>query len=436
MNSKASNENPGQWLTEAWQEHFRKAAFEHPAHPGARDFLERDLRDTLARWIPRDASVLDVGCGTGELLASLPNPDRMGIATPPEVAVEARRRHPGLAIEAVEDVAKIEGFDPGRRFDAVICNRLCHSVTDIRKLLATLREQVSERGRLFLVVYNYLWEVPARMAELAGFKLPAPTSNWLSHSDFENLFAITGLETVRFEDRMLLPSEVPGLAPLLNRYLGKLPGWQRMSMYRIYALRRRENLPKPRKVSVTVVVPARNEAGNVEAAIARTPVMGGKTELIFVEGGSNDGTWEAIQTAIKTYKGPLKLSAYQQQGKGKGDAVRLGFSKAKGDVLMILDADLTVPPEELPVFYDVIARGLGDYVQGTRFPGRCASSTSWATSLFRSSSPTFCSSRSRTPCAAPRCCGATTTSASPPAAASSATLIPSATSTSSSAQPS
>jgi glycosyltransferase involved in cell wall biosynthesis len=115
-----------------------------------------------------------------------------------------------------------------------------------------------------------------------------------------------------------------------------------------------------------VIVPTRNEAGNVAAAIARTPVLGSSTELIFVEGGSTDGTWETIGEAIKSYRGPLKLSAYQQAGKGKGDAVRLGFSKATGDVLMILDADLTVPPEELPVFYDVIASGLGDYVQGTR----------------------------------------------------------------------
>jgi SAM-dependent methyltransferase len=356
------NDRPGQWSGDAWEEYFRRAAFEPTAHPGPRDFLQRDLRETLARFIPGDASVLDVGCGTGELLAALPNADRVGLCMPADVAAEARRRHPELVIEAAES----ESFAPGRRFDAVICNRLCHSVTDIRRLLASLREHVSDRGRVFLVVYNYLWEVPARLAELAGFKQPAPTSNWLSHSDFENLFAITGLETVRFEDRMLLPSAVPGLAILLNRYLGKLPGWQRLSLYRVYALRRREHPVKPRKVSVSVVVPARNEAGNVAAAIARTPVMGSRTELIFVEGGSSDGTWATIQSAIQAYRGPLKLSAYQQTGKGKGDAVRLGFAKAKGDVLMILDADLTVPPEELPVFYDVIARGLGDYVQGTR----------------------------------------------------------------------
>jgi SAM-dependent methyltransferase len=362
MSARAPREPSGPALTEAWQEYFRKAAHSGPAHPEARDFLERDLRETLARWIPGDASVLDVGCGTGDLLAALPNRERLGVAWPGELAAEARRRHPDLTFM---DCA-LDDLPDDRQFDAVICNRLCHSVTDIRQLLVGLRARMSARGRLFLVVYNYLWEVPARLAELGGLKLPAPTSNWLSHSDFENLFAITGLETVRFDDRLLLPAAVPMLSPLCNRYLGKLPGWQRLSMYRIYALRRREQVARTPKVSVSVVVPTRNEAGNVAAAIARTPVMGKSTELIFVEGGSTDGTWETVQTAIKQYRGPLKLRAFQQTGQGKADAVRLGFAEAKGDVLMILDADLTVPPEELPVFYEVIARGLGDYVQGTR----------------------------------------------------------------------
>ena len=248
----------------------------------------------------------------------------------------------------------------------MICDRLCHTVTDVRAWLEGLRDRLTEHGLIYLTAYNYFWEFAAQAAEVAGWKIPAPTSNWLSHSDFHNLFNITGLEMVRFEDRLLLPLPVPGLSPLVNRYLAKLPVLQHLSLYRLYALRRRDGSAAPQPLSVSVVVPTRNEAGNVTVAIARTPPMGSSTELIFVEGGSTDGTWETIQNAIKEYRGPLKLSAYQQTGKGKGDAVRLGFAKAKGDVLMILDADLTVPPEELPVFYDVIARGLGDFVQGTR----------------------------------------------------------------------
>ncbi len=240
---------------------------------------------------------------------------------------------------------------------------------DIRALLAGLRRRLAPGGRIYLTAFNYMWEVPTRMAELAGWKRPAPTSNWLSDSDFKNLFDITGLEVVRYEDRLILPLEVPGASSLLNRYLVRVPGLTRLSLYRVYVLRDRgvpATPPPQRRASVSVVVPSRNEAGNVQAAIDRTPVMGSGTELIFVEGGSSDGTWETIQSAIARYRGPLTLRAFQQTGKGKGDAVRLGFSKASGDLLMILDADLTVPPEDLPEFFDVAARGHADFVQGTR----------------------------------------------------------------------
>jgi len=175
---------------------------------------------------------------------------------------------------------------------------------------------------------------------------------------------------VRFEDRLLMPLEVPGLSTALNRYLVRAPGMKHASLYRIYVLRARGGLQlrgaAPRRASVSVIVPTRNEAGNVAGAIARTPVMGSGTELIFVEGHSTDDTWGTIQQEIRRYDGPLKLRAFQQSGKGKGDAVRLGFAHATGDVLMILDADLTVPPEELPEFYDVLAGGHADFVQGTR----------------------------------------------------------------------
>jgi glycosyltransferase involved in cell wall biosynthesis len=165
----------------------------------------------------------------------------------------------------------------------------------------------------------------------------------------------------------MLPLDLPGLGTALNRYLVKLPAFNLLSLYRIYVLRKRRGpRPERKKATVSVVVPARNEAGNVPAAVARTPVMGGGTELIFVEGGSSDGTWEKIQETIASYRGPLKLSAYKQTGKGKGDAVRLGFGRATGDLLMILDADLTVPPEDLPVFFEAAVAGHADFLQGTR----------------------------------------------------------------------
>jgi SAM-dependent methyltransferase len=350
-------------LAAAWRDYFARAAREQPRHPAARDFMADDLRQTLARLIPDDASVLEVGCGAGDLLAALPHADRVGVDLLPEVVEEARRRHPALTFHAREASA-LDGLP---MYDAVICDRLVHSVLDIRAMLSSLRGRLTDRGRIYLTAFNYLWELPTRMAELLGWKIPSPLSNWLSESDYENLFELAGLEVVRYEDRLILPVPVPVVGGPVNRYLAKLPGWQRLSLYRVYVLRKREVPPAhTRAVSVTVVVPTRNEAGNVDGAIARTPVMGAGTELIFVEGGSSDGTWEKIQEAVAAYRGPLKLRAYQQTGKGKGDAVRLGFERATGDLLMILDADLTVPPEELPVFFEAAVRGHSDYLQGTR----------------------------------------------------------------------
>jgi SAM-dependent methyltransferase len=369
--SGANAEAPGTQLSDAlsaaWRDYYARAR-EMPAHAGARDFLHRDLTEAFARLIPADASVLEAGCAEGDLLAALPNARRMGIDYLPDTIDRARARHPDVRFE-VGDVtaggARLEPATAGT-WDAVICDRLAHSVVDVKALLVGLKRQLAPGGRIYMTAFNYMWELPVRAAEMTGWKRPAPTSNWLSDSDYRNLFDIVGLEVVRYESRLLLPLDVPGLGPALNRYLVRAPGMQYASLYRIYVLRDRGTAAAPRRASVSVIVPTRNEAGNVAAALARTPVMGSGTELIFVEGHSSDDTWGTIQKEMQRYSGPLKVSAYQQTGKGKGDAVRLGFSKATGDILMILDADLTMPPEELPGFYDVIASGLGDYVQGTR----------------------------------------------------------------------
>ena len=350
-------------LEATWRAYYQSAS-EAPRHPAARDFLHHDLQAALARLIPADASVLEVGCGEGDLLAALPNARRQGIDYLPETIARARARHPEIPFEVGDAIAPPGDLVP--RADAVVCDRLCHSVLDVKALLAGLKRRLAPEGRIYLTAFSYLWEVPVRLAELGGLKRPAPQANWLSDADFRNLYDITGLEVVRFEDRLLLPVDVPAVGPALNRYLVRAPAMNTASLYRIYVLRDRGVTAPLRKASVSVVVPTRNEAGNVAAAAARTPVTGTSTELIFVEGHSTDDTWAAIQRTVATYDGPLKLRAFQQTGKGKGDAVRLGFAHATGDVLMILDADLTVPPEDLPSFYEVLAGGHADYVQGTR----------------------------------------------------------------------
>jgi SAM-dependent methyltransferase len=344
----------------AWRETFLRALGQGPRFPGPRSFLHRDITEAVSQSIHRDATVLEAGVGSGKLLASLPNAVRWGIDILPEAVEQAAGLDPSMHL-ATADASSCR---LGRQFDAIICDRLCHSVSDVQRLLQNLAAHLTPNGRLFLTAFNFLWSLPIRAGEMLGFKEPTPPQNWLSASDLENLFALTGLEAIHFDDRLLLPARVPLASRLLNRYAARLPPTRYFSLYRLYTLRRREAQRPASKVSV--VVPARNEAGNIQAAIQRTPVMGKGTELIFVEGGSSDGTRERILDLLSSYDGPLELKFFPQTGKGKGDAVRTGFAHATGELLMILDADLTVVPEDLPKFYEAMVSGLTDYVHGTR----------------------------------------------------------------------
>jgi SAM-dependent methyltransferase len=361
VDRSAPNGVPDETVIEPeWREAFLRALAHGPRFPGPRRFLHRDITEALRQSIHRDATVLEVGVGSGRLLASLPNEVRWGVDVLPEAVEQAAGVDPSMHLVT----ADASSCRLGRQFDAIICDRLCHSVRDVQRLLENLAAHLQPDGRLFLTAFNFLWSLPIRAGEMLGFKEPTPAQNWLSASDLENLFALTGLEAIHFDDRLLLPASVPLASRLLNRYAARLTPTRYFSLYRLYTLRRRDTQRPASKVSV--VVPARNEAGNIQAAIRRTPVMGKGTELIFVEGGSSDGTRERILELLSSYDGPLELKFFPQTGKGKGDAVRTGFAHATGELLMILDADLTVVPEDLPKFYEAMASGLTDYVHGTR----------------------------------------------------------------------
>ena len=252
-------------------------------------------------------------------------------------------------------------FSSPDRYDAIVSDRLIHSVPDVQRALDNMVAHLEEDGRIYLTCFNFLWGLPLDLASRLGFRARSPEENCFSEATLDNLFALAGLEAVHFADYILFPMDFPAL----NRIVAQLPPFSNGALYRTYVLRRRRVRRDPNS-TVSVIIPARNEAGNIADAVARTPFMGGGTEIVFVEGGSTDSTWDAIQRTIRSYRGPLKLKALKQTGKGKGDAVRVGFDSAIGAMLMILDADLTMPPEELPKFFDAMVSGITDYVQGTR----------------------------------------------------------------------
>jgi glycosyltransferase involved in cell wall biosynthesis len=186
-------------------------------------------------------------------------------------------------------------------------------------------------------------------------------------NDIANLLWLSGFEVVRQGTDVLLPAKVPVISEILNRVGSKLPIVREASLVDFFVARAATEVMVDPLPTVSVICPCKDEKGNIREAVARTPVMGRATELIFVEGNSTDGTREEIEAVIRDYRGPLTLRLVDQgPGKGKGSAVRRGFEAAQNEVLMILDSDLTVPPEDLPKFYRTLVTGKGDFINGVR----------------------------------------------------------------------
>jgi SAM-dependent methyltransferase len=351
-------------LSPEWREHFLALLGKSPRFASAREFLRTDIASVMRRIVPGEGRVLEVGVGTGHVLGALPNRERHGIDLLVESIEASRRVDPSLTLQ----VADIDTLPVREAYDSILCDRLIHTVPDVQRLLESVVRHLHTEGRVFLTCFNFYWGIPLDLAARLGLHERAPAGNWFSESTLSNLFMLAGLEIVHYADRVLFPMDVP----FANTILPPFPPFRYASLYRTYVLRRMR-VERDRNPSVTVVVPARNEAGNIAGAIQRTPAMGRSTELLFVEGGSSDDTWGEIQRSIQRYRGPLHLRALRQTGKGKADAVRLGFREATGDLLMILDADLTVTPEDLPKFFQAMVGGRADYVHGSRLVYRMES---------------------------------------------------------------
>jgi SAM-dependent methyltransferase len=339
------------------------------------------IEDLVGFMVPRGASVLEVGCGTGDLLASLAPSRGLGVDLSPEMVRIAREkypadRHPGLEFRAGD----AEDLGLSETFDHVVMSDLVGDLTDVWAALRSARTVMRPDSRLIVTLFNPLWEPVLRAGEKLGLKMPQHEQNWLHLDDVSNFLELNGFEIVREGRHLVFPKYVPGLSSVLNRWIGQLPGFVRLSLLTYVVARPRPAEPAPRERTVTVVIPCRNERGNVRAAVERMPEMGTHTEILFVDGNSNDGTVEAIEETIREFAGRKDVKLLHQvppgskegsgHGKmlklGKGDAVRKGFTAATGEVLLICDADLTVPPEELPKFYQALVESRGEFVNGTR----------------------------------------------------------------------
>jgi SAM-dependent methyltransferase len=326
-------------------------------------YYYRLLLRFLRFLVPAGRRVLEVGCGDGWLLRRLKPSRGLGCDLSSKMVEQARREAvPGEPIEFVQADVEQTSFD--EPYDFVIMSDLLGDLLDIQQALDNVRSACSATTRVVITYHAILWEPLVRLAQRLGLKTPQQHHNWLAPSDVEHFANLCDFEVVRFERRILLPRNIPLLAPLVNRFVAPMPWINALCLLHVAVLRKRPRRPR-KELSTTIVIPCRNERGNIRPAIERLPEFGAGHEIFFVDGHSTDGTPDEISQVIA--ENPDKtIKLFVQEGKGKGDAVRLGFSRASGDVLMILDADLTMPPEDLPKFYDALASGKGEFINGSR----------------------------------------------------------------------
>ena len=347
---------------QARMDHWDAVAWQMDTWTGWGGYYHRRLTEIYRFLVAPGQRVLEIGCGQGELLAALQPAVGVGVDFSLEMIRRARQHHPQLCfVQADAHAMALE-----QAFDVIILSDLVNDLWDVQTVFERLSHMATPRTRIILNFYSRLWEVPLAVVAKLGLARPTLYQNWLTVADVGNLLSLVNIDVIRHWEEVLCPLSIPLLAACCNRYLVKLWPLKMLALTNFILARLR---PRPRsstiKPLVSVIVPARNEAGNIAQLFDRTPKMGQGTELVFVEGHSRDDTYTVIAQQMTAHpECPCKL--LRQAGVGKGDAVELGFAHASGEILMILDADLTVPPEDLPRFYEVLCAGQGEFVNGVR----------------------------------------------------------------------
>ncbi len=325
-------------------------------------FYHERISEIYRYLVPPGQRVLEIGCGTGDLLASLQPTQGMGIDFSAEMIRRAKKKYPNLRFILCD----AHEISLNGQFDVIILSDLVNDLWDVQAVLSGLDRLCSHRTRIIINTYSRVWELPLLLTQKLGLSTPLLPQNWLTVEDICNLLHLAGYEDIRHFNEILWPVKTPILAGFFNRHLVKIWPFSCLSLSNFIVARKRpEKDAGAEEPLISVIVPARNEAGNIDEIFARIPEMGAGTELVFVEGNSRDNTYEAIAKAMEKHP-QRRCRLLRQTGTGKGDAVRLGFREASGDVLMILDADMTVPPEDLPRFYEALRSGEGEFINGVR----------------------------------------------------------------------
>ena len=347
-------------------EYFNRQAKESDAWKKRNRYYHRQLRQIIKFIVPPGKKVIEIGCGTGDLISYVSPSRGVGIDFSNEMLNIAKSKYNN--IEFINNDA--ENLSIAEKFDYVILSDMIGYVDDVWQAFRELKKVVDCNSRVVITYYNYLWDPVLWIAEILGLKMKQDHQNWLSQDDICNLLYLNGFEAVKKGESLLIPVYIPLISGFINKYVARLPLIRNFCLIEYIVARYTGNDSgrQEKEMSCSIIMPCRNEAGNIESAVSRTPQLCAHTELIFVDGNSTDGTIEKIREMIDKYKGvkDIKL-VHQGEPKGKADAVQKGFKIAAGDIFFILDSDLTVPPEDLLKFYIALMENKGELINGSRF---------------------------------------------------------------------
>ncbi len=356
-------DSAGQFHQQARIAHWDAIARKRDSWCGMGLWYHRRLEEIYRFLVSPGQRVLEIGSGAGDLLAALQPAYGLGIDFSAEMIARARQRHPHLQfIHADAHVLPpIQGT-----FDYILFSDTVNDLWDVQRAFEQVRPLCNPRTRLILNFYSRLWELPLALAQSLGLATPTLGQNWLTREDVVNMLNLAGFESIRTWQEILWP--LP-LGSFFNKFLARFWPFRELTLSNFVIARPQPASPR-QQPTVSIIIPARNEAGNIRAILERVPQMGQRTELVFVEGHSRDDTYAVIERELAAHPTTRGLARpgllLRQTGVGKADAVRLGFERASGEVLMILDADLTVPPEDLPRFYEALVSGKGEFINGVR----------------------------------------------------------------------
>lgn len=335
-------------------------------------YYYKNLESLYRFLIPEGQRVLEIGSGTGSLLNAVKPSYGVGIDIVQVLCDSAQQRFPHLYFKA----GAAEELEIEETFDYVILADTISCFEDIQRTFQQIRSVCTSSTRLIISFHNPIWNPILKLSVLLKQRMPMAPLNWLSHKDVANLLELSGFEVIKHGARLLLPKNIPFVAPLVNRFVAPLPSLNQLGLIEYVVARLRPHgfqiEENSKHTTCSVVIPARNEAGNIENCVNQLPKMGTHTEIIFVEGHSKDNTWTEIQRVQAKYSKEYTIKAIQQTKKGKGNAVREGFAIATGDILIIHDSDLTVSTKNLPYFFEALASGQCEFANGCRLIYPCS----------------------------------------------------------------